>query len=89
MHIRELLLAAQSRTASRRPSEIKEDEGIRQLRGLLNVRGGSVATTDSAVDAGQIDDRLKGSGKISTSLAEAIKVYKEGLINKEYLIHIS
>ncbi|GMI19695.1 hypothetical protein TrRE_jg9768 [Triparma retinervis] len=89
VHIRELLLAAQSRTASRRPSEIKEDEGIRQLRELLNVRGGSVATTDSAVDAGQVDERLKGSGKISTSLAEAIKVYKEGLINKEELIHIA
>ena len=34
VHIRELLLAAQSRTASRRPSEIKEDEGIRQVRKL-------------------------------------------------------
>jgi len=87
--IRELLLTEHSRRASKRPSGVKEDEGIRQLRELLHLRRGSVATSDSAVDAGQVDERLKGSGKISTSLAEAVKVYNKGQINKDELIHIA
>ena len=70
-------------------TESKHDDGIVQLRDLLNLRGPSLATSDSAVEAGKIDERLKGCGKISDSLAQTIKVYKSGNCNKQELLEIA
>jgi len=69
---------------------VKEDDGIKQLRELLNLRGGTaVAMSDSYLDAGQVDERLIGCGKISNSLGAAVKVYNEGKITKAELVHIA
>ena len=74
---------------NRRASE-EADLGIEQLRSLLTLTRGSYEVDESTfVDAGDVDPRLRGCGRVSPAVRSAVTAYVAGHIDDAELLTVA
>ncbi|GMH52869.1 hypothetical protein TL16_g01329 [Triparma laevis f. inornata] len=67
----------------------EKDDGIEQLRNLLMLSMNNVQSDETFVDAGSVDDRLRGCGKVSGAVRTAVEMYKRRELSGAELLTIA
>eukprot|EP00519_Triparma_laevis_P003754 CAMPEP_0182522088 /NCGR_PEP_ID=MMETSP1321-20130603/46453_1 /TAXON_ID=91990 /ORGANISM="Bolidomonas sp., Strain RCC1657" /LENGTH=631 /DNA_ID=CAMNT_0024730127 /DNA_START=880 /DNA_END=2771 /DNA_ORIENTATION=+ len=67
----------------------EDDDGISQLRSLLMLSSSSLTTDSTFVDAGSVDSRLRGCGKVSSAVKTAVEMYTRSELTSFELLTIA